>query len=201
MRDFFLSSPWPGTFAWAVIYVSDYLLTVTCARLYRRNVSSKIVFEGSFELNPIFQRDIDSLKFVSPRFLLLLVLVSTLIVIEWALTVPSSPELYTLVLGAAMCAELAIHVRHLGNLHLFSSSLTAEQLRGQIEYARPLLLRMSSVQIFGFTILFAVLFAFTGSWFVAGGMFSCSVLSAKQWYLASRAAAKRAPQAQGILAS
>jgi hypothetical protein len=72
MRDLFLLSPWPGTIAWAVIYISDYVLTITCARLYRRNLASKIVFQGSFELNPIFQRDVDSLKIVSPRFLLFL---------------------------------------------------------------------------------------------------------------------------------
>ena len=125
MRDLFLSSPWPGTIAWALIYISDYVLTITCARLYRRNVASKIVFEGSFELNPIFQRDVDSLKIVSPRFLLLLLLTSTLFTIYWVLTVPSSPGFYTFMLGAAICMELAIHVRHLGNLHLFGSSLRA----------------------------------------------------------------------------
>ena len=201
MRDFFLSSPWPGAIAWALIYISDYVLTITCARLYRRNVANKIVFEGSFELNPIFQRDVDSLKIVSPRFLLLLVLTSTLFTIYWVLAVPSSPWLYTGLLGAAICMELAIHVRHLGNLHLFSTTLTAEQLRGRMEYARPLMLRMSSVQIFGFAILFAVAFAFTGSYFVAGGMLSCLSLAGKQWYLSRRAAANRRATTEQALAS
>jgi hypothetical protein len=62
MRDFFLSGPWPAAIAWALIYMSDFVLTITCARLYRRNLASKIVFEGSFELNPVFQRDVDSMK-------------------------------------------------------------------------------------------------------------------------------------------
>jgi hypothetical protein len=187
MRDFFLNSPWPGTVAWALIYISDFVLTIACARL-RRNVADKIVLEGSFELNPVFQRDVDSKKFVSPRFLLLLVLTSTLVVIIWALTVPDSTKAYSFLLGALMCMELALHVRHLGNLYLFSSRLTAEQLRGRVEYARPLLLRMSSVQILGFTILFAVVFLFTGNWFVAGGAVSCFSLSIKHWLLARRAA-------------
>jgi uncharacterized membrane protein len=199
MRDFFLSSPWPGTIAWALIYISDFVLTVTCARLYRRNVAQKIVFEGSFELNPFFQRDIDSMKFVSPRFLLALVLSSTLIAIEWALLIPDSPGFYIFLLGAIMCMELAIHVRHLGNLYLFRAGIT-EQLRGQIEYGRPLILRMSSVQFLGFAILFAVVFAFTGNWFVAGGMVSCLGVSAKHWYLARRAARKRAAMSEQVVA-
>lgn len=192
MRDLFLSSPWPGTIAWVLIYISDFVLTVTCARLYRHKVASKIVFEGSFELNPVFQRDVDSLKFVSPRFLSALVLTSTLTGVYWTLTMPEYPALYTFVLGAGIALELAIHVRHLGNLYFFGSALTAEQLHGRIEYARPLLLLKSSVNILGFAILFAVVFAFTGNWFTAGGMVSCFLLSAKQWYLAHRAAAQRA---------
>jgi hypothetical protein len=200
MRDFFLSSPWPGMIAWALIYISDFVLTITCARLYRRNVASKIIFEGSFELNPVFQRDVDSMKFFSPRFLLALVLSSTLIAIEWALAVPDYPGFYTLLLGAFICMELAIHVRHLGNLHLFGSRITAKQLSGRIEYARPLMLHMSSAQILGFAILFGVAFAFTGNTFLAGGMVACISLAAKQHYLARRAAAQRATVGKEALA-
>jgi hypothetical protein len=192
MREFFLGSPWPAILAWAVIYVSDYALTITCARLYRRNAASKIVFEGSFELNPIFQKDVDSLKLVSPRFLLLLLLTSTQIAISWALTVPSSPEVYAFIVGAFICMELAIHVRHISNLYMFSSRSAAEQMRGRIEYARPLILRMSAVQILSFAALFAIGFAFTGSWFWAGGVASCSSLSFKNWRQAQSAARKQA---------
>jgi len=197
MRDLFLRSPWPGIIAWALIYISDFALTTIGARLYHRNASSKIVFEGSFELNPVFERDIDSGKLVSPRFLLFLVLSSALFAIYWALAIPHNPEIYMFVLGAAVCMELAVHVRHLGNLFLFSPS-SASRLSGRIEYARPLILRMSSVQIFGFAILFAVLFTFTESWFVCGGMVSCLGLSAKHWTLARRAASKRANAEQAL---
>ncbi|HVN18066.1 MAG TPA: hypothetical protein VMU05_04815 [Dongiaceae bacterium] len=199
MRDFLLSSPWPGTVAWAVIYISDFIFTITCARLYRRNLADRIVFEGSFELNPLFQRDVDSMKYWSPRFLLALVLTSTLIAIEWALLVPDSTGFYIFLIGAMICVQLANHVRHLANLHLFSSRLLTDQLRGRIEYARPLILRMSSVQFLGFTILFAVVFAFTRSWFVAGGIFSCFLISLKHWYLAHRAAEKRAAKGKEVV--
>lgn len=197
MRDLFLRSPWPGVITWALIYISDFSLTTIGARLYRRNASGKIVFEGSFELNPLFERDIDSGKFVSPRFLLFLVLSSTMFAIYWALTVPDSSAIYIFVLGAAICMELAIHVRHLGNLFLFRLN-SASCLSGRIEYPRPLILRMSSVQILGFAILFAVVFTFTESWFVCGGMVSCLGLSGKHWILARRAAAKRPKTEQAL---
>lgn len=193
MRNFFLGSPWTGLVAWVLIYTSDFALTIISARLYyRHNVSSKLVFEGSFELNPLFERDVNSLKFVSPRFLLMLALSSTLIVVDWAVTVPDLANIYAFVLGGFICLELAIHVRHLTNLYLFASRSSTEQLRGQIEYARPLMLRMSSVQILCFATLFSVLFVFTGSWFAAGGAFVCFSVSAKNWRLARRSSARAA---------
>ena len=72
-----------------------------------------------------------------------------MIAVEWALAVPDNSGFFTFVLGALVCMELAVHVLHLGNLHLFGSSITTQPLSGRIEYARPLMLRMASVQIFG----------------------------------------------------
>jgi hypothetical protein len=57
----FFSNLWPGLTIWSLLYVSDYAFTIVCARLYRSRVSEKLVFEGSFELNPVFQQDVNSL--------------------------------------------------------------------------------------------------------------------------------------------
>jgi hypothetical protein len=186
LREFFLSSPWPGVAVWCILYVSDFVLTVTCARLYKRAVAEKIVFEGSFELNPFFQRDIDSLSFVSPRFLAMLVLNAVLLVIIWALEYDSLPDFYSFVLGAFICLQLAVHVRHLRNLFLFRALRNTEVVRGRIEYTRPLILRLSSVEFLAFSGLYGLLFVFTKSWFVMGGAFACCLTAGKHWWLARK---------------
>ena len=201
MRDLFFHSPWPGIIAWALIYISDFVFTMTCARLYRRSIGSKIVFEGSFELNPIFQRDVDSLRLFSPKFIAMLLATSTVLTLYWYATVATMPEFYVFVLGAMLGSELAIHIRHLTNLYLFGSRSTADQVRGRIEYARPLILRMSSVQVLGFAILFAIVFGFTGSLFVAGSATSCFFLALKHWVLARRADHARTKKAEQAAAT
>ena len=50
---------WPGMVLWALLYVSDYALTITCARLYKQQQT--IAFEGSYEITPFYQRDIEIL--------------------------------------------------------------------------------------------------------------------------------------------
>ncbi len=191
MADFFLKSPWPGLVAWSLLYISDFVLTVTCARLYKRGVADQIAFEGSYELNPLFQKDIDSLNFFSPRFLAMLALTALLIVILWVLSTDSPLPLYTFALGAVISVQLAIHIRHWTNLFLFRSVIAGDGVRGRIEYARPLIFRMSSVGLLSFAALYAALFVFVRSWFLAGGAVAC-LFAAGKHALLSRRAARRA---------
>lgn len=71
MFERLLESAWLGPLLWAASYVSDFLLTLSCARMYR--AQDMIVFEGSYEITPLFQADVDALRQISPRFLVALI--------------------------------------------------------------------------------------------------------------------------------
>ena len=188
VATFFFDNLWSGVVVWVVLYISDYSLTLVCARLYRQGVCDKIAFEGSFELTPYFQADIDALRTVSPRFLAALIIgLVYLAAIRW-LAAESQPGLYEFVLGAAISSELAIHVRHLRNLFLFRTIVRSEAIQGRIYYSRPIILQMSSVELLGFSVLFGVLAIFTSSWFLMGGTAACVGLALKHWRQASRQA-------------
>jgi hypothetical protein len=49
------------------------------------------VHEGSYELTPYFQKDVDTLRLLSPRFLWMLVLYAVLLLIVWRLTIGLDP--------------------------------------------------------------------------------------------------------------
>jgi hypothetical protein len=153
--------------------------------MYQRGVRNKIVFEGSYELTPYFQRDIDSLRIVSPRFVLALLVNSILLFAVWRLTQPALPQLYAFFLGALILTQLSVHIRHLRNLFLFRTALT-DAVRGRIEYDRPVSLRASAIELLSFSVMFLVIFAFTQSWFVLGGCVACLSLAAKHWRLARK---------------
>jgi len=184
LPSLFFNNIWPGTVVWSLLYISDYALTIACARLYR--VQEKIVFEGSYEITPFFQRDINSLRVVSPRFLAILVLTVTMLSVLWALTEQSTPELYQFALGSLIGVQLAVHMRHLRNLFMFRAINSTDEVHGRLEYARTLLLRMSSLECLAFSGLFLVLFIFTRSWFILGGATGCFSLAVKHRRLASK---------------
>lgn len=186
MSHYLFQSLWPTLAFWAVLYISDYVLTVTCARLYRGGIDRNIVFEGSFELNPVFQKDIDSLRWLSPRFIWLLLLTEVWLAWTWMLSKWSQPEFYEFILGIMVLVELMIHLRHLKNLFLFRAIRAAGGLVGRIEYPRTLILRMSSFEALAFAGAYLLLFAFTGSWFIFGGVVGCLSVAIKHRLMARR---------------
>jgi hypothetical protein len=187
----FVQNFWAGLAVWATLFVSDYALTITCARLYQRGVCDKIVLEGSYEITPYFQRDIDSLRRVSPRFILALLWSSAVLFVLWRLVGQSMPEMYCFALGAMILVQLAVHMRHFRNLFLFRAA-ASDAVRGRIEYCRRLVLRSSSLELLEFSGLFFALFAFTHSWFVLGGGVACLSVAGKHWRLGRRQASAAA---------
>lgn len=182
MPELFLQNFWVGLAIWVALYISDYTLTLICARLYQGKVRAKIAFEGSYEITPYYQRDIDSLRRVSPRFIFALLWTSLLMFVMWQLTRHSVPEVYSFFLGTMILKELVIHVRHFRNLFLFRAS-GSNAVCGRIEYSRRLTLRLSALEMLEFSGLFIAVFAFTHSWFVLGGATGCLVLAGKHWRL------------------
>ncbi len=111
LSSFFFNTLWPGLAAWSVLFISDYVLTIMFARLYRAGVSEKLVLEGSYEITPYSQRDIDSLRLVSPRFLAMLLLGAVMLTAVWLLAGQSLPGLYNFTLGSMIPVQLTVHTR------------------------------------------------------------------------------------------
>src|SRR5438105_1079085 len=145
MSNVFFDTFWPGAIVWSVLYVSDYVLTLSCAHLYQAGVKEKIVFEGSYELTPFFQKDINSLRRISPRFLVMLALSVSWLALVWWLVGESLNELYQLALGYLILLQLMVHTRHLRNLFLFRAMSRPNDVRGWIAYSRTFLLHTSSL--------------------------------------------------------
>ena len=109
-----LTNPWFALAAWLLSYAADYYLTIYSARLYRESAQAFITFEGSFELTPYYQKDIDALRRVSPRFLLAVVWSVLLLELMWyfSVVVLKVPELFQVLLGGLVLREAAVLLRH-----------------------------------------------------------------------------------------
>ena len=187
MEFWLATSPISGVILWIILYVSDYYLTIYSARGFRK--IGHFQFEGSFELTPLYQKDIDALKPVSKRHIILLVLYSLLIVFIWWFTkrLLFFPWTYLLYLGMFLLLEVAVHLRHLRNISLIREIRRNGGVEGEIKYQKWFSYRISASEFYLYSALFFVFAVLTYSPFFLGGAIMCFGTGFKHNRLAKKA--------------
>jgi len=182
MADMLFGSSWLGPLLWAAVYISDYRMTLTCARMYQ--AQQAIVFEGSYEITPLFQADVNALRRLSPRFVIALVAgTACLAVMQHTSFNSGSSTLYAGALGALLLLQSAVHLRHFRNWFLFRN---IKAVQGRVFYPRGLMLQASAIELLGFAVLYLTLFLLTASIFILGGAMACGALAFNHYRLAQR---------------
>lgn len=166
-------SPWYGIFLWLILYTTDYYLTLYCARGFRQ--IGHFQFEGSFELTPQYQGDIDNLRPVSRLHIILLFAYSLLILVVWWITRLSIylEWSYPLYLGMFLLLEMAVHLRHLRNVALIREIKKNGGVEGQITYKKWFSYRLSALEFYIYATLFLLIALLTYSLFFLGGALMC----------------------------
>src|SRR5215510_7209982 len=194
METWLATSPWPGAILWIILYTSDYYLTIYSARGFRE--IGHFQFEGSYELTPQFQKDVDALKPISKRHLGLLAVYSLLIFLLWWAIIRylGSPRLYLLYLGVFLLVEVAVHLRHLRNVFLVREIQKNGGVDGQISYRKWFSYRVSSFEFNLVGVLFLIVSALSFSTFFLGGALVCFGTAFKHSRFAKKAKAAAASQ-------
>jgi hypothetical protein len=178
-----VKSIWFAVSAWVVIYLADYYLTIYSARLLHGRARKYILIEGSYELTPVFQKDVDALRLLSPAFLIRLAASVPLLVLIWWMSseLLGIPAFYHFLIGALILREAAVLLRHMRNLALAFLIPTEGSISGSVTYSRWLSLRLSAAELWSFAIFFLLIGLFLPGWFFIGGAFSCAVTGFQHW--------------------
>ncbi len=174
---------------WALLYSLDYYLTIYGARLYRQTASQIIVLEGSYELTPMFQEDVDRLRLFSKQFYARLIAGVIALFAFWLLATRTviPVETFALLVGALVLREAPIMLRHARNITLFRAMRAPGAVQGHYTQARWLSLHISAVELFGFAMLYACLALIADPWFWGGGAIGCLAAAITYWNLGRRA--------------
>lgn len=169
-------NPWMGMILWTLIYISDYAMTIASARKYRSN--PHLEFEGSYELTPQFEKDVNALNPISKRHILLLLLTNLILLILWWLfSLVGNRQGFSLTLGMFLLMEVGIHFRHFRTYHLLSLNESRGGMEGRLSYRRWFLFSTSAFEFICFSVLFLLTAVLTGSLFFLGGTISCLSLA------------------------
>ena len=150
VESLLFSAPWLCVGIWCAVYAADHYMTIAGARLYTHGAKDHVFYEGSYELNPAFEADVNALRLFGPRFVALLLLGSLVIAAfwYWAVQTPETRNLFLFGYGALTFPELALVTRHAGNIALFRRFQAHQGVDGQIKYARWLSIEASSISLY-----------------------------------------------------
>lgn len=173
IETYLLSNLWFSVGLWIVLYVADYYLTIWGARLYNAGAKEHFVFEGSYELTPQFQMDIDLLRTFSPRFFVYVVLSTWLVWLLWKVAqLPDWQALFLLPYGALVFRQLVVIVRHARNISLFRHVKEHRGVEGRISYSRWLSLELSWLELLFMALLLLMAALVAGKITLYGGALS-----------------------------
>jgi len=179
---------WLGPAVWTVLYLLDYALTIHGARLKRACPQDRYRIEGSYELTPYYQPDVDSLHRFSWRLFLMIPVGWSILGMTWVLTVRggSFPEVYLAFLGAMVLVELPIFGRHFMTSSFYRDMALPGAAKGSIEISRWVIYRRSAVEFFSFSALFLAVFILEQDWLFLGGALKCLATAIRHRFTARR---------------
>jgi hypothetical protein len=161
---------WLGIVLWLVLYTCDYYLTLVGNRLRMQYATPYIEFEGSYEVNPFYKKDVDALRWVSSRFLLMATLHVFWLILLWLMAeIIKVPELFTIGIGMLLLPQLSVIADHFQNISAFNFMKVAGSIEGHIKYAYWMTVGLSARKFGSFALLWVALFCLTGNWLFVGG--------------------------------
>jgi len=189
--DTLVANPWLVALTWGVLSIFDFTATMIYSKAYRDFLSKVITYEGGMELNPVFEKDVQQLKWFSPRYIVSLLVVTVLIYFA-GLWISSS--WFEALAGAAILLVLITDLRHIENLSVvWYLRSDPEGFKGKIEQSYALSQRRVAVGTFNIGVLYFIIFLLANRVFFVGGALICILFATRHFLLANRLRGKNQP--------
>lgn len=185
LESIFQSRIWTGPLLAVILYILEYALSARDLFLYNRGGKDLIKIEGYQLIVANYLKPDGSIRWLHPRLIgILAVIIIGLPAAWWSLTGKQDlPQVYLLLLGG-ICLHACLNI--LDELRMISLWRDGVKggLEGELKVSRRLMISTSYISLYGFAALFLLLFLFTGSWFILGGLAACFVMAMGQSHVA-----------------
>ena len=188
--DTIVANPWLVALSWGMLSFFDFSATMVYSKAYRDFLSENIEYEGGMELNPVFEKDVRQLRWFSPRYFILMLLVAFLIAFvgSWM------PRLsFEFLAGTALLLVFVVDLRHIENLStVWFMRSDPDSFKGKVEQSYALSQRRVAVATFNIGLLYLVIHFLVGRVFFLGGAVICMLFAVRHFLLARRKLPKSA---------
>lgn len=158
---------------WVAVYAADYYLTLYGRRLWMRHAQPFIKLSGSYELNPYYQKDVDTENKVSRRFILMLLFGVVWMALMYVCCLYLKlQQVFPAAVGYLVLPEVVILSTHVQNIRLFKAAGTEGAVEGSIGYARWVSMDQTAWKFGYWATVFLGIGLLGNQWFFMGGMIS-----------------------------
>jgi hypothetical protein len=182
--DILVGNPWLVALLWGLLSIFDFSATMLYSKAYREFLSANITYEGGMEMNPAFEKDVQQLRWFSPRYIVSMLTVALLIVLAgWVF-----PTLWFEVLaGAAILLVLITDLRHIENLStVWFMKSDPNSFKGKLQQSYALSQRRIAVGTFNIGMLYLIVYFLVGRIFFLGGAVICVLFALRHFLLSKR---------------
>lgn len=177
-------------------FFADYSLTHIGARA-NELVRDRWRVEGSYEMNPTWERQIDSRRWFGWRVFLTPTLIALVLVVIRVLAdlvdIYDDPAFFSAAVGVMLLIQAPILLLHAMNLQTFRMLTDPAAAEGGIVYRRWFVYRQSLAYLLGFGVIWLVLWLPSQQAFFLGGAASCALFARRFWRLAAKARSTQLP--------
>jgi hypothetical protein len=173
---------------WAGLFILDVYLTARAEKEYLKNAKEILFYEAGYQLEDPTKSVTEKKPSFTYRSILLLITSSIAVILFWLDTVEfwGHEGIYSFVLGGLLLTIVAVDIRHIQNIFLYSNTGTPNGIRGRLEYPGWIGYRLSGLEMFAFAVLFLIVALILPNWFLAGGSFGCALIGIRHWIWSNR---------------
>jgi hypothetical protein len=174
----------------AATFVLDLTLTLLGARASER-VRDRWSVEGSYELNPRWQSQIDARRLLSPRFVLVAAGIPVVLIAERQLLLVAELDMtfFAAGIGAFLLLQAPTIMTHVANLTTLRDLADLTAFEGRVRLSRWFVYRESAWHYARFSALWLLLWVGSQQAFFLGGAFGCAVIATQHRHLGTLARA------------
>jgi hypothetical protein len=166
-------------------FFADYLLTHLGARASQK-VRDRWSVEGSYEMNPTWERQIDSGRILGPRMFVVAALLAVLLaaarLLTWPGGEPLEPAFFGFAVGLMLGLQAPVLMTHGANLAMFRALLDPTAVDGGTRFRRWFVYRQGAIYLWQFAILWGLLWIPSQQAFFLGAALAC-VLFGRRLYI------------------
>ena len=182
--DTVVGNPWIVALLWGLLSIFDFSATMIYSKTYREFLSANITYEGGMEMNPAFEKDVQQLRWFSPRYLVSMLTVALLILLAgWVFPT----YWFETLAGAALLLVLITDLRHIENLStVWFMRSDPKGFIGKMQQSYALSQRRVAVNVFNTGLLYLIIYFLVQRVFFLGGAVICEVFALRHFLLSKR---------------